>query len=97
MPPNVAQKRSACSSRLERTISPLASSTVMASTQALNAPCAWCALPWMSFAMQPPTVTNFVPGVIMGNQPRGPKSWMICERLTPASQVSVPVASSNAR
>ena len=63
----------------------------------LKAPWTWCALPWTSLAMQPPTVTYFVPGVIMGNQPRGAKSWMISARLVPASHVSVPVASSNAR
>jgi sorbitol-specific phosphotransferase system component IIBC len=97
MPPNVAQNSSAFSSRLARTVSPLASSTVSASTQALKAPWTWCALPWTSLAMHPPTVTNFVPGVIMGNQPRGVKSAMSCARLTPASQVKMPVPSSNAR
>ena len=92
MPPNVAQKRSAFSSRLARTTSPLASSTVIASTQVLKQPWAWWALPCTSLAMQPPTVTNLVPGVIIGNQPRGAKSSMICSRLTPASQVRTPAA-----
>ncbi len=79
------------------TTAPLASNTVSASTEALKHPWTWCALPCTSLAMQPPTVTNLVPGVIIGNQPRGAKLRMISSRLTPASQVKVPVASSKAR
>jgi len=42
-------------------------------------------------------VTNFVPGVVGTNQPRGSTAAMISARLTPASAVNTPVASSNAR
>ncbi len=97
IPPKVAQKSSAFSSRLARRTSPFASRSVNASTEAANDPWAWWALPWMSLAMHPPTVTNFVPGVIMGKKPRGAKSSMMRARLTPDSQVRVPVASSKPR
>jgi hypothetical protein len=47
--------------------------------------------------MAPPTVTNFVPGVTAGNQPRGNHVSMMSATLVPASQSSTPVAGSNAR
>ena len=97
MPPKVAQKRSEFSVRLAVTTSPLARRTVIWSTHALKHPCAWWPLPWTSLAMQPPTVTNLVPGVTAGNQPRGAYVAMMSARLTPASQTSVPVVSSNPR
>ena len=87
----------ACHSADEPTAAEAEAELSTALTEALKQPCTWCALPCTSLAMQPPTVTYLVPGVIVGNQPRGAKSAMIWARLTPASQVSVPVASSNAR
>ena len=46
--------------------------------------------------MAPPTVTCLVPGETGTNHPAGSPATMSCSRLTPASQVTRPVAGSNA-
>lgn len=46
--------------------------------------------------MAPPTVANCVPGVTGSIQPRGMKVRWMSRSSTPASQVSSPVASSQA-
>ncbi len=96
MPPKLAQNRSLFSSRLHLSTRPSATRMVNASTHLEKQPSAWWALPCTSLPMQPPTVTSLVPGVIIGNQPRGVNCSMMSPRVTPASQVSTPVALSNA-
>ena len=57
-------------------------------------PATWWFLPCTSAAMAPPTVTCLVPGDTGTNQPAGSPATMSCSRLTPASQVTRPVAGS---
>jgi len=57
-------------------------------------PAMWWFLPWMSFAMAPPTVTYFVPGVTGRKNPRGTAKSRIAASVTPASQTRMPVSAS---
>ena len=50
----------------------------------------------MSFAIAPPSVTYFVPGVTGRKNPRGTAKSRICASVIPASAVNTPVAGSNA-
>ncbi len=97
MPPTVARKRSARSVREHSTVSPAASSMRSARTWRPMEPSTWWFLPWTSAATMPPSVTNWVPGVTGGNQPRGRKLQTRSRSARPASARSRPVAGSNAR
>ena len=53
-------------------------------------PATWWFLPCTSLAMAPPTLTNFVPGVVGRNQPCGTAKSMISASVAPASQRMTP-------
>jgi hypothetical protein len=93
MPPAVAQNASSSGATVSAPRSGVA--IVMRSTESANEPCR--NLPWMSEAMAPPTVTCRVPGTTIGNQPSGRNTRSNISRLTPASTVHVPFATSTSR
>ena len=81
----------------QRTTVPSATITSIRSTNMPIDPCRWWFFPWTSAAMAPPTVTNFVPGVVGRNHPRGRKRAMISAKLTPASTSRSPDCESKPR
>ena len=95
MPPTVAANRSSPGSA--RRSDPSAPMTSSHSSRRPKLPAPWWFLPCTSQAAMPPTVTNLVPGVTGGNQPRGAKVATTSASSTPASQASSPVPSSKAR
>ena len=96
MPPQVAANSSAFSCGEQRTTSPPAVSSSSQAMWRLMEPAPWWFLPCTSQAAMPPRVTNLVPGVTGGNQPRGAKVRTTSCSITPASAVSRPVAASKA-
>ena len=96
MPPIVAQKASAFSSREQWRRSPRAVSSWKSTRKAAIEPLSWWFLPWTSAAIAPPIVTFLVPGVTGKKKPRGRKCSMMSARLTADSQVRTPVSGSKA-
>ncbi len=97
MPPAVAQNSAGSPSLVTVRGSPPGSSRSNDRTCRAKLPATWWFLPCTSAAMAPPTVTWRVPGDTGTNQPCGSPATISCSRLTPASQVTRPVAGSSWR
>ena len=97
IPPRVARKRATFFVRLHSRIRPSAVASISDSTCTPKEPSRGWFLPCTSAAIMPPTVTNLVPGITGGSQPRGTNTSKMSASSTPASQVSSPVFSSNDR
>ena len=97
IPPTVARNSSRSTSGPQTTSPPSATRRRRRSTKRPNDPSRWWFLPCTSAATHPPTVTNLVPGVTGGNQPRGRKTLRISASESPASHVSRPEAASKSR
>ena len=96
MPPAVAQNRAGSDGSVTVRGSPSGSSRSNDRTCRAKLPATWWFLPCTSAAIAPPTVTCRVPGDTGTNHPAGSPATMSCSRLTPASQVTRPVAASSA-
>ncbi len=80
-PPTVAWNSASSGTQTIR--SPLERRSSSRVTWAPNVPARWWFLPWMSFAMAPPTETQRVPGTTGRNQPCGTMSARISASVTP--------------
>lgn len=93
-PPTVAANQSACSRGPQTMRSPSVRVSTMRSTCPPKVPATAWFLPCTSFAIAPPTVTFWVPGVTASIQPRRENTRWISPSGTPASQRSRPDSSS---
>ncbi len=95
MPPAVAQNNDGSDCSVTVRDSPPGSTMSNDRTCRAKLPATWWFLPCTSAAIAPPTVTCRVPGETGTNHPAGSPATMSCSRLTPASQVTRPVAASS--